>query len=775
MPGLSLGLGLGLCPPVRGGSSTATAAITTFAVMDATAIDPDAGSVGINGSGWIVRATMPYISGATFDPTKILLTVQDPGYTSSGTTTTRTRYIPGSVVIRQQQPNDANLLATNDGTTLTVYFAIEDVIYQGSTIVGVQAAAGFYGAAQAGSVSSPANNSTRAYPKPGAMWVNLQNERATGSTFAVELYASHYHAMLGQQVACVEFTASDGTNSSATVRAGTPALSDFVTKGQRPEVFKASLSLGALTQAAACTVNARVLPWLGDSSAILDMTSDGAAWPTPLTRTPLRFLNDKNGTYGGANAYVKVGASGGTVSLTASTARAAPFPTIDAALTALATFNNTSSAGHSNLHSDHSGSNIFLMDDGAGGAVDHSLAANIATAAGACWTTIAVDPLATGTVRFVIPVARTMANNCMLRFTCPVAQTASVNFNGGSDLSSMHLAFDGGSIDASGNTAVPINYRVAYMYYRNVTFTGITAINANPFGISQGTRREQIVATTGCVMPSASVDINWFGYSMLGCSLRRVTILEMASTSTAPIAPDWQIIANNLLLDCRSTHTLADTRAKTGLHIVQNVFEGANRPANAIWRLGADGAVAAMDGVFWDYNTIPGEDESVRFNNDYTDVSGAVGVLKRRRIMRSIFGKYNLKTDLFTGASSAATGRVGNKEGYYGVSMWGNVCVLGSSNGQTAPSYVPSSSTGGNWLGEWWPAGNKPASGAGSITYTDNKAGQAGAGIGTYTLTGATNAAYSMVPAGTGGLAYDLAGSLRRTDGTGAAGAYERA
>jgi hypothetical protein len=67
------------------------------------------------------------------------------------------------------------------------------------------------------------------------------------------------------------------------------------------EVFKGSVSTTALDQATSpsiCTLDAKVYPWLG---APYQLSVDGAAWPTPQACTPLRFVNDKTGGYGGGS------------------------------------------------------------------------------------------------------------------------------------------------------------------------------------------------------------------------------------------------------------------------------------------------------------------------------------------------------------------------------------------------------------------------------------------------------------------------------------------
>lgn len=754
----------------RGQAPAPPAAITSLTVMNTTILDPDGSGFGIDGNGWVVRVVMPYVVGATFDPKKLLFTVQDPGYDNAKNVVTRTRYIQGGKVIRRQLPNGVNLQSSDDGTTLTAYFSIEDLIYQGSTIIGCQAAAGFYGAAQSGAVTTLINNSVRGYYKPGLTWLNLQHERATGSTHSVEAAASHRHMMNGQQVACIEFFGTDGTNTSPGALSSTPALSTKQINGKIAEVFKAAVLLGALTQATLCNVNAKVYPWIGDASSVLDLSTDGAAWPTALPKTQLRFLNDKNGTYGGAHAFVKIGASGGAVSLDQTAARTTPFPTSIAAIAALATFNNTTSAGHTDLHNDHSGSRIWLMDtDGA--AADHTFAGNIPTATGLCWTTFAVDPAATATVRISHTALRSFSGIGLYRFACPVVQSGAFNLSGGSDVNNAMLAFDGSTMDAGGNTGAAVNYRVGLTYFRNVTILNANSANSSPLQSSGAARREMAPLALGVIHTDATANMGCFAYAIIGCTFKRYTLGELPSTFTQVDAPDGQLIINNLVIDSRATSIFGSTRAKTALFMLQNVFESANKVTGPCVQIGADGMTVALDNIVSAYNTIPGNTSECRRNWGYADVLGSVGVVKRIWSLFEIVSEYDCKTDTFT-TNTSATGRTYNWEIIHGVGFVGVVCLRGATDGSTVPGYKAPT---GNWLGEYWPANCKPFVTAAAVPFTDDKAGGSAAlGGGTYTLTGAVNAAYDMVPAGRAGLSFDMNGVARRNDGTGAAGAYER-
>lgn len=440
--------------------------------------------------------------------------------------------------------------------------------------------------------------------------------------------------MNNQMVACVEFTATDGTNTTSVVRSSSTSLSSIQTKGQIAEVFKGSIPLASLTQATMCTVNARILPWLGDSTAVLDLSTDGVAWPTPLPKTLLRFFNDKAGTYGGATAYVKSGATGGAIG-----DRNQPYPTIVAATTAIAAWNNTTSAGHTNLHNDHGGGRVLLMDDGAGGAVDHPVG-NITAAAGSTWVEIGLDPLATGQVRAAFTAAVNFTGTGLLRFTAPVVQAGSFNINGGGAIANNMLAFEGG-INAAAASTVSVCWRNGLNYLRNNTITGITNTSANPLTPVAATNREQVALALGNVCTDSTVNNSCLAYAQIGNSFKRFVLGEPGTGNTNMALPDGNFIYNNLVLDSRLGSYFGATAAKTSLTVLQNIFESANQAAGAVLQMSADGMLVPMDNVVFAYNTLPGTTQECRLNWLYNDAAGSEGVIKRGNILYSLLAEYN--------------------------------------------------------------------------------------------------------------------------------------
>lgn len=730
--------------------------------LDATGDYGDATArTGVDGNGWVGEVIVPLRAAATFDPTKLLHVIDSPSFGPDTTPTTLRREIRGTVVLRRQYPAHASKMQSDDGLHAKIYYALQETVYAGCTLVSVTAEPGYYADLTPGSVSTVANNSTRTYPKALAAWVNTQENRATGSTYAVELAAAHDHGRNGRMVACVQFIATDGnSHTAATQTTSTPSLSSLQTQGNPTEVYKASIPLSALDAGGICQVNAKVYPWIGDASAVLDLAVDGYAWPTANPQTPLRFLNDKNGTYGGAIAFWRAGAGGtGVVSRNEATARASPFATLALASAALAAFNNANSTP---AHNDHSGSTIYAMDDGAGGDVVHTIPASITTPAGNCWTEVKPDPAAVGAVSLLMDNARGVPNK--FKFFLNITHTAGNGFDGGSTANSKMLAFAGGTITST--STVPLHYRNGLVSLANVTIIGTAQRNMLA---GYANTRTQTALALGVIAEGATGDGNVLPYAMIGCRLRRLALQEITPASMpSNDDQDGMFVMNTWFREVRSSGTLPSLISNRpwsrGLAVVQNLFEGGVPNATGL-RLGGDGTSMACDNVVFDYNTIVGG----RINHGYTDVAAVAGVLRRLRMRFNICNDtWNCKTDTFT-TNTTVTGRVGNWEHLHNVGNKGNVVTGGSAN-NSAPN--PDTS----WLGPWWPAATYNV-GAGNVTFTDDKSLPIGSGAlgGTYSLTGSTNAAYDQVGSGEAKLAYDIAGNARRNNGTGASGCYERA
>lgn len=775
----SFGFGAGFSPRLERWDvlPAQVATVTSIEILGPEAL-PDGADAAVP-NGWVAKLVLPDDGVSALDPSKIVLTVSDPGFDMSGEAVSVARTIVGTAVIRRQWPNQAQRLNTASGGVRTVHFALSEEVFQGSAIVSAVAQPGFYGAAAAGTIGSVLQSSTLPYPRPMFGWLNPQHERATGSGFAVEAVAYHRFARNGQQVACVKFHGRDASGGLAPVQISpAPDLSDFQTGGQRVEAWKATVPLAVLAQGDLCHVNAAVYPWIGEA---FDTSVSGAgtlAAGTPVDtaqpHTPLRFVCDKLSGYGGHAAYVRAGASGGAVG-----SRATPFPTVAAALTALAAANNSAKG-----HNDHSGSTIYLMDDGAGNGVDHVLGAT-STAAGRCWTDIKVDPLATapsGSVRLALAAFTATAD--LLRFHVPFYRNTAGNcaLDGGSAANLKRVAFEAGCADMVGGNApsTGLTYRFGLAYWRNVEFSNVPS----PF-YTFSNNRNAAALVLGCSGAFSTVQQIVAPYCVIGNAFTGARVFELPASHANAFEHHGGILANNLFLKQPNANGLAETRTIDGFARVQNVFETATgfSAGAACWRIGADGQLAAIANFVSMHNTIPGTgpggSNQGRQNSCYADVQNAgtggtaAGVSKQMVEMFDLLFQRNSKADTFAngsqGGAATNTGRTGNWRKRYGVGDLGVVVVAPDALGGSSAS-----ESGGNWLGEALPAGSAFNVGEVNVTFADFKAGSAGAGGGGYALTGVGNAAYERVPGGRGVLSFDLAGNARRADGSGAAGAYER-
>lgn len=757
MSAFGFGIGLGLRHRRAGGfvPPPAVSAIAALVVQGITDLDPDGGGVGIDGNGWVAKAVMPFDGAATFDPNKILLTVSDPGFEPDGTATVRTRTIRGGAILRRQYPNQIEKLAGETGGNLEVWFSLEDLIFDGSTIVGVETEAGYYGDDAAGSVAGVVNSSALAYPPPLFAWLNVQQDRATGTHLAIEAVAYHREARLGQQVACIEFTATDASaNSSAMQRALAPALSDFQTKGQRVEAWKAQVPLAALAQGDVCHMNAIVKPWIGEA---WDLSVNEYAWPTANPQTRLRFLCDKTGGYGGAFACVKAGVTGGTVQTDIATARTTPFPTVIAARTAIGTWN-----GANKGHADLGGADIYLMDDGAGGPVDHAFAAGFGGTAGLTWINVRPDPANAGLARVAVGSGSTTLRSTpsLVRWYCDMAITGNAAFYSSATNGSLMCAHEGNIISFVGTGGgVSPHYQFGLTYVRNVTYSGLYSGDQSPFKASS-TRRQQVALALGCVVADNTAALTIHPFAFIGCAIHRGTTddLDPAGATTSDLM-DGAVIANDRFLAIVAPCDFCKNQPYVrGLALVQNVIEsasGSGQPALSIGAFGSD----TMDNVIDQHNTVVGQ----RMLRAYADAASHVGVERRITGKYNIWNEYNCKSDSFD-TNTTVTGRTGNWRSRYMVGQFGNVCMTGASGGGAPDPH------GGSQLGEYWPEESYNV-GLANVPFADDRSG---AGGGDYQVTGADNAAHDRVPAGMRTLAFDLAGNARRDDGSGAAGAYER-
>jgi hypothetical protein len=727
--------------------------IKSFRVLGDEQIDPQSG-IGANGSGWAAEVVLDGITSTvgTLDATQLTLVVEDPGFDTAGGAVTRTRTIKGSCYIRRQHPNQSAKLITTDGTDLTLLIALDDWVYSGSTIVSASITSTFYDGSTNHTAAAPVNESDLAYTKPIPGWINPQNDLTTGS-FATEFVVFHRHAMLGQQVACVEFQATDGTNFSPEVLVSETSLSSLVTQGQIPEVWKATLDFSTLTQGVICTVNAKIYPWLGDN--VFDTAVDGFAWPTPLPATPLRVLNDRTGGYGGGFAYVKVGAIGGTASGDAATARTTPYATLGAARSGLQSWRNTNKSLN-NL----GGGTVRLMDAD-GSDVTHTVSSSIGGTAGLTWWNIEKDPLATGVV--TVTWSSQQEQPTLTRFrNLKVVQTGGTRTILGPNTTTSMVCVDGCELDCGS-----IGW-FSFKYLYNSTTIRAIDIDALPPADAAVPVLAGMVANGGNVTGN---NLNSAGV-LVGCSyptVQPITLLVIAKS-------DGKIVYNNRLGGGRYENTSVATTYTIGLALVQNVYEKVDGEFGCMSHF-ADGDRTTIVNLIDFHNTCAGERTSRMYCDNAVNKVAPYGTVKIGVAKYSIYDNYNIKTENF----SSGAGSTGNWAYYFGVGNRGNISLFGSVN--RTDDATPNIH-GDNYLGAFWNASSeynlqRPALGIGNpgvmdlfTNYTAAPRAVPAFG-GDYRPLVTASPFKNRVPVDGNVLTYDFAGLPRKSDGTGAAGAYE--
>lgn len=737
--------------------------ISSVNILGDSLLDESSG-VGVNGSGWAARVVLRGIvntSGAV-DATKLVLTVSDPGWNSDGTATTRTRTIRGGAVLRRRYPNGAQKQISTDGNDVSIVVSLDDVVFAGSTILAAEIELGFYPEAVASVAPLRTNSSTLGYIKPSWGWLQPQFGYVTGPTFDVEGVTFHPYMQDGSQVACVEYSIAGG----AVTRVVQTSLSAKITaSGLRPECWAAALDTAGTPQGAQ-QVRAVVRPWLGDVSAVLDTSTDGVAWPSPLPVQPLRIYVDTAGTYGGAYAYVKAGVTGGAVSADPTTARAAPYPTVSGALSAVRAW-NLANRGHGDI----GGAVVRLMDaDGAD--VTHTISTGITTSwGGATYCTIERDPLAVGVVSVTWTANAQYPDKVRWRNLRIVASTGAYLILGPNTSGSV-LHIDSCEIDNTANRNISAYYD--FPFVTNVKIAGSNSVNFTSLAVS-GSTQNGVALLAGCYSTSGARVQNNCGLVTVGNSF---PVLDMIVTAAdANRVQHGKIIYGNRFNSVKWNSGGVAMQISGLPSFVGNIIERYTGEQNTL-HLFADGDVTTVPWALSAYNTCVGERSSRAYNDVAATNLTPSGTLKRLFSMHEITDNQNWKGDTFP--AGAPVGGPGSWMHAYGVGRVGGVNLFGDVT-RSAAGAPHNDNTDAPYFGMHWSSGSE---------YNLQRQGLSQAQV------VALFTSYTVAPSGTSvaggdyrpkptsthlqnrvtrrmGLRFDTSGTVRRLDGSGAPGALE--
>jgi hypothetical protein len=734
----------------------------------------------VDGSGWTADLTFKgMLTGGALDLSgakALTMAVSYPGFTTAGAATTYSETVTGKIALRQPAPLQTSVDQVTSGSDVVVTATLDKRVHAG--ITGITAAIGADAYVQGGVHSratasvAVTNNSAWAHQMPLWGWLHPQGQLFQGSTFTTELFVVHGLARFGQQVACVEFRVRDVatlTDQGISVKVSTPTRSNLLTlSGFRPEVMAPTINQSGLTQGTEYELYAIIYPWI--AAAAWDTRTSG---DTPYTSaqpqtTGLRFVCDKGSTYGNTVAYVKVGASGGAVGSSAT-----PFPTIAAAGNALATANNAKSGG--DQRNSAGGSTIYLMEASAGAGASHAgFGASMATALSAatkCYLTVTPDPAATGTIKFVTGGNKSIGSG-WLRMKGITFEHATVlgNINDydliDPSFSPNHLALWLDTCTyapalADQNQANNPFKQCGLTYATNCTFTNVGTRLLAP----SGNVSTQYPLIGGCIIDDA-YGANPYPQLLLGNYFPNGTSTQDPPTGTTNLDPnDGSIMAFNYMAKVGGSITLGNVRTRTrGMACVANLVEIVTNGANAavIWA-GDSCAVDVANFIKW-HNTLVGDR-----NNEMYTASGITPSVKKEGAGGFNIEKYrNHKSDVFRQANEGqANGndRTKNWAWRHAVDRWPDLVIIGDSAASTTAS-------ASSWLGDVLPIGERVGVAANFVN--DQSLGNGGsAGGGNYHLSAAANAS-GMVPAGRAVFKYDPDGVLRKNDGNGAVGFYER-
>ena len=621
--------------------------------------------------GWQATHRTPDV----FDPTMTSpLTVTRQGYDETAARVIVNDTVTMTTRVRQPYPNHEN--------QSTAQIALSDFIYAADEIAGVT------------------NDSALAYPKPIAMWLNHDLERASTPTHTLRLAVAHSHARKGRPVAAVRFIVSDGVNEAAQTVSAMESIS-FTASGLNIPHFAAEMDLTTLEQGAMLSVDAVIYPWVGDAFRV---SVDADAYPSP-NLAPLRLLNDRAGSYGTAYAYVDAQSGDdatGAAMTDAAGAAASPFATITAAVNAVRLLNSAA----------------FGRDNDAGGGIIR-LVEGVHSHTGFKSQGNAVD----------IPLIIEAADPAK-RETTVLTDGGSSRFNGIPQklkLRNLTLRKDGGNVvflDSGANSADAIliaenclwdsggtSYYGAWLYRVGRLVQINCAIGAG------GDPRHGNFFSTEAIMGIAIGCAGCAGtmtYQAAGCSALPEFNLRDAIGSRPAMSGvflGWNIFSNG-----SATNPIISISAPIGprgIALVGNVIESWGSSTNAAIRLNADNDSSPAQNVVIQHNTVAGE----RANLLYLD--GADNVEKTAHVRFNLFHRYNIKGDLFA-QNSANTG---NWAARYKVGWAHNVSLEGANNSDTF-SPIP-------WLGEVPSLGEQ--TGADPTWQDDRSHSGAGDGGGDYT------------------------------------------
>lgn len=493
------------------------------------------------------------------------------------------------------------------------------------------------------SILGATNNSTKTSPKPTCGWAVL-DRTVVGNSINLQLVAFHRNARNRQQVACVVFSATDGTNtvyslvatsSVLTSPGGTHPFSDV-----RIEGFETNIDITTLNNDSDITVNASVYPWIGDASSVATSNSANQYEFAPLvyrkntskaSSPPLVYIAST-----GTDATVDVnGASGGNtkVSTNAVTAKANAFLTFKSAVEALKAATNVT-GGFTD------GCEVRLVDATAMGATSITAGTYQQSAA----MTITRDPLSANRAAAPFTIGTSISTRqSWIRFSdMEVIRGASVQ--PGLTGTPQKAMFENVDFNNGGFSSVPFASTVN-IYYINVTVTNCASsmwnVGATPTNLIRG-----------CTISSGSWSRPETGV-LIGC---KFTAMGGNHPGAGTRQANRSIVAFNKFLGLQATTGLSIfSGTMTNAVCVQNLFEQiGTSTVGSIVGPSNDAATYSLPGLIMSNNTVMGAMLSGRINGLYDETIGTYRDQSLACLKANLLSGWTTKTDYFIGLNGGA-------------------------------------------------------------------------------------------------------------------------
>jgi hypothetical protein len=666
------------------------------------------------------------------------------------------------------------------GSDAVVYVVLDKRIPSGATNLTAAFQSGAYGSSNAGYAANVTftNNSTFAGFKPVVSWVTPPWQLVrSGGTFRAEVAVAHPHGQNSRMAAAVKFTIYDNSNvaTSVTSTVTTMVQSTILTTtyGNPVPVFAADFTQAALAAASLAdgmySVRAEVFPFAGAKwDSDVDGFGSSGTWSistvmrgNTVARIPFELDSDDSIPI----YYAVVDGVGGSpaVSTNEATAKTTPYATIVAAADALQAATGTTLA-HQII--DITGGTTLT---GFSGRLDSGTGKTYGTG----WLTIRKYPgdIGVATINADTVTANNRRSGRRMKFSDvtinTVGTTAVVDNQEGTTAGVVthEVWFDNCLINGLGAGANPLSRQgwtliTNSSLYRTGTMTGNTRTAWHMMGGC--TISANNVNTAAICTAVHSLGNKFQASATIGNPTSRYWTENSQAVSQMQYAFNtWYDCQQNVVWQvlCSGSNdggTTATTLPLTGFAAwVSNLIESDAASAKG-GELSADTVEFPMTGLYNLWNTTAGDGQNLAYNEINTTQYKKLAVSKF-----NFFRDRNVKRDTFDDATGGVNpNRTGSYANGFGVDWLCNIITNGT---LTTPS-------ASNLCGEVLET-RSILSGTVGFTNDQSKTGGA-AGNGDYRPTNLSSA-YSRVGATEQMLPIDLNGTTRRTDGTGAVGAFE--